>query len=151
MDTAYPVVAIALAAIAAFSGVGKLRRDAKIVHIVHEVVGVPLKYFHYLATCEFAGALRQVLGIWWPLLGVEAAIGLVAYFAGTIASHVRVGDVKGIGPAAFLLAISVVALGPGAQDRQRRLEVPRSNGASLSRLWPNPSLQHLLPHEIANR
>ena len=45
MDTAYPVVAIALAAIAAFSGVGKLRRNAKIVHIVHEVVGVPLQYF----------------------------------------------------------------------------------------------------------
>ena len=107
MDTAYSVVAIALAA---FSGVGKLRRDAKIVHIVHEVVGVPLKYFPYLATCEFAGALGLLLGIWWPLLGVAAGIGLVAYFAGAIASHVRVGDVAGFGPAAFLLTLSVVAL-----------------------------------------
>jgi hypothetical protein len=57
MDTAYQVIAIALAAVAAFSGVGKLRRDAKIVHIVHEVVGVQLKYFPHLAACEFAGAL----------------------------------------------------------------------------------------------
>ena len=110
MDTAYPVIAIALAAIAAFSGVGKLRRDAKIVHIVHEVVGVPLKYFPHLAACEFAGAWGLVLGIWWPFLGVAASIGLVVYFAGAIVSHVRVGDVKGIGPAAFMLIISVAAL-----------------------------------------
>jgi hypothetical protein len=110
VDTAYPVIAIALAAIVAFSGVGKLRRDAKTVHIVHEVVGVPLNYLPHLAACEFAGALGLVVGIWWPFLGVAAGIGLVAYFAGAILSHVRGGDVKGIGPAAFMLTISVAAL-----------------------------------------
>jgi hypothetical protein len=95
---------------AAFSGLGKLRRDPKIVRIVHEVVGVPLSYFPHLAACEIAGALGLVLGIWWPFLGMAAGIGLVIYFVGAIVSHVRVGDVKGVGPAAFMLIISVAAL-----------------------------------------
>ena len=110
MGMAYLVVTIVAASMAAFSGLGKLRRDPKIVHVVSEVVGVPLKYFLHLAACEFAAALGLVLGIWWPFLGVAAGIGLVAYFAGAILSHVRVGDVKGIGPAAFMLTISVAAL-----------------------------------------
>ena len=110
MDMAYLIVTIVLAAIVAFSGLGKLRRDPKIVHVVHEVVDVPLKYFPHLAACEFAGALGLVLGIWWPFLGIAAGIGLVGYFVGAIVSHVRVDDVKGIGPAAFLLIMSVAAL-----------------------------------------
>ena len=73
MTIAYLVVTIFLAAMAAFSGLGKLRRHPKIVHIVHEVVGVPLKYFPHLAACEFAGALGLVLGIWWPFLTISVA------------------------------------------------------------------------------
>ena len=110
MEMAYLVLTIVLAAIAAFSGVGKLRRDARIVQVVHEVVGVPLQYFPLLAACEIAGAVGLVLGIWWPALGIAAAVGLVVYFVGAVVSHLRVGDVKGIGPAAFLLMVSVAAL-----------------------------------------
>jgi hypothetical protein len=109
MNMAYLVITIVAAAMVAFSGLGKLRRDPKIVHIINEVVGVPLKYFPHLASCEFAGALGLVLGIWWPFLGVVAGIGLVVYFVGAVVSHVRVGDVKGVGPAAFMLIISAAA------------------------------------------
>jgi uncharacterized membrane protein YphA (DoxX/SURF4 family) len=101
MDTAYLVIAILLAAMLVFSGLGKTRRDPRQMHVVHEIIGVPLKYFPLLAACEFAGALGLVLGIWWPPLGVAAGIGLVLYFVGAIVSHLRVGDVKGIGPAAW--------------------------------------------------
>jgi hypothetical protein len=45
-----------LAAMVAFSGLGKLRLDPRIVRIMHEVIGVPLKYFPLLAACEFVGA-----------------------------------------------------------------------------------------------
>ena len=69
MHLAYLVVTIVVAAMATFSGLGKLRRDPKILHTVHEVVGVPLKYFPHLAACEFAGALGLVLGIWLAILG----------------------------------------------------------------------------------
>jgi hypothetical protein len=106
----YLVVTVLFAAIVAFSGIGKIRRDPRIVHVICEVVGVPLKYLSLLAACELAGALGLVLGIWWPDLGVAAGIGLVLYFVGASVSHLRVGDVKGIGAAAFLLAVAVGAL-----------------------------------------
>src|SRR5260370_21120160 len=94
----------------AFSGLGKIRRDPRIVHVLHEVRGVPLQYFPLLAGCELAGALGLVLGIWWPSVGVAASIGLVLYFVAATESHLRVGDVKGIGPAAFMLTVAAGAL-----------------------------------------
>jgi hypothetical protein len=107
---AYLFVTGLFAAIVAFSGVGKILRLPKIVHVICEVVGVPLKYLSLLAAAELAGALGLVLGIWWPSLGVAAGIGLVLYFVGAVVSHLRVGDVEGVGPAAFLLAVAVGAL-----------------------------------------
>src|ERR1051325_9300040 len=110
MGIAYLVVTIVLAAMALFSGIGKLRHDPKIVKVIHEIVGIPMKYSPLLAACEIAGAVGLVLGIWWPPLGVLACIGLLIYFLGTVVSHLRVGDVKGIGPAAFLFTMSAAAL-----------------------------------------
>jgi uncharacterized membrane protein YphA (DoxX/SURF4 family) len=110
MDTAYLVLTILLATMLMFSGLGKLRRNPRIVRVIHEVVGVPVKYFPFLAACEFAGAVGLALGIWWPLLGVAAGIGLVLYFVCAIVAHLRVGDVQGIGPAAFLLTVAAGAL-----------------------------------------
>jgi hypothetical protein len=53
-----------------------------------------------------------VIGIRWPSIGIAAGIGLVLYFVGAIVSHLRVGDIKGIGSAAFMfvLAAGVLAL-----------------------------------------
>ena len=109
MRIAYLVVTIVAAAMAAFSGLGKLRRDPKIVHVIHEVVGVPMHYFPHLAACEFAGAVGLILGIWWPWVGMAAAIGLVIYFVAAIVSHLRVGDAQGIAPAAFMLTVCAAA------------------------------------------
>lgn len=110
MGIAYLVVAIVLAAMVLFSGVGKLRNDPHIVKVIHETVGVPMKYFPLLAACEIAGAVGLVLGIWCSILGIAAATGLVIYFVGAVVSHVCVGDFKGIGPAAMLLTMSAAAL-----------------------------------------
>lgn len=110
MGIATLVVVIVLAAMATFSGVGKLRHDAHIVQVVHETVGVPMRYFPALAACEIAGAAGILLGLWWPLAGVAGGAGLVLYFAGAVVSHVRVHDSKGMGPAAFLLILSAAAL-----------------------------------------
>lgn len=110
MGIAYLAVAIVLAAMVLFSGIGKLRHDPHIVKVIHETVGVPMRYFPLLAACEIAGAVGLVLGIWWPILGIAAATGLVIYFIGALVSHVRVGDFKGIGPAAMLLMVSAAAL-----------------------------------------
>jgi DoxX-like protein len=110
MGTAYLGTTVVVAVLVAFSGLGKIRRDPRQVKVIHETVGVPLKHFPLLAGCEFAGALGLVAGIWWPALGVAAAIGLVLYFAGAIVSHLRVGDVRGIGPAVFMLMLATGAL-----------------------------------------
>ena len=110
MEIAYLVVTILLAALVLFSAVGKLRNDPHIVKVIHETVGVPMKCFPALAACEVAGAVGLVLGIWWPLLGRAAGVGLVSYFTGAIGSHLRVGDSKGIGPAALLWTMSAAAL-----------------------------------------
>ena len=110
MGIAYLVITILLAAMVLFSGFGKLRLDPRIVKVIHETVGVPMKYFPLLAACEIAGAAGLVLGIWWPPLGVAGGIGLVLYFVGAVVSHLLVGDLKGIGPAAFLLTLSAGAL-----------------------------------------
>ena len=110
MFVAYLVVTALFALMVTFSGIGKIRRDRRQVRVVHEIVGVPLEFFPLLAACEFAGAVGAVVGIWWPLLGIAAGIGLVLYFAGAIVSHLRVGDIKGVGPAVFMAVLAAGAL-----------------------------------------
>jgi uncharacterized membrane protein YphA (DoxX/SURF4 family) len=110
MHTAYLVITPIFAILVVFSGLGKIRGDPRIVKVIHETVGVPMKYLPLLAACEFAGALGLVLGVWWPPLGVVAGIGLVLYFVGAVVSHLRVGDLKGIGPATFMLVVAGAVL-----------------------------------------
>jgi uncharacterized membrane protein YphA (DoxX/SURF4 family) len=110
MAIAYVVVTALFALMSAFSAVLKLRQDPKIVKVIHEMVGVPMKYLPLLAACEIAGALGLVVGYWYPPLGLAAAIGLVIYFVGAVVSHIRVGDFKGVGNASFMLGLAVAAL-----------------------------------------
>ena len=111
MHTGYLVLTALFALIVASSALGKIRRDPRIVRVLHETIGIPLKYLPPLAACEFAGALGLLVGIWWSPLGVAAGIGLVLYFAGAVVAHLRVGDVKGIGPAVFMLVFAAGTLG----------------------------------------
>src|SRR6516162_8163143 len=97
MYTAYLAITLVFALMVSYSAVGKIRHHPLQVRVIHETVGVPLKYFPLLAACELAGALGLVVGIWEALIGIAAGVGLVLYFVGAVASHLRVGDVKGIG------------------------------------------------------
>jgi hypothetical protein len=110
MHAAYLIVTVTFALLVTFSGIGKIQRDARQVKVVHETVGIPLKYFPLLAACEFAGAVGLVGGVLWPILGVAAGIGLELYFLGAIGSHLRVGDAKGIGSAVFMFVLAAVVL-----------------------------------------
>jgi hypothetical protein len=104
------VITLVFGLMVLFSGVGKIQRHPHQVKVVHETIGLPLQYFPLLAACEFAGAVGLVIGIWWPPIGIAAGIGLVLYFVGAVVSHLRVGDVKGIGAAAFMLVLAVGAV-----------------------------------------
>jgi hypothetical protein len=97
MHAAYLVITIRFAAMVAFSGLGKIRRDPHKVRVVHETVGVPLKLLPLLAACEFAGTLGLMAGIWWAALGIAAGVGLVLYFVGAIVSHLRSATSKALG------------------------------------------------------
>jgi DoxX-like family len=110
MFIAYTILAIIMSFLLVGSGVAKLRRDPNIVHGIHEVVGVPLRWFPWLAACEFAGAVGLLIGIvWWPL-GIAAAIGVALYFIGASIGHVRVKDFKHLLTPAVILLIAMVIL-----------------------------------------
>jgi hypothetical protein len=110
VQAAYLALTILTAVMVTFSGILKIRHDPKVVKVIHEIVGVPMEYLPLLATGEFAGAVGMVAGIWWPPLGLAAGAGLAIYFVGAVVSHLRVGDIAGIGPAMFVLALSSAAL-----------------------------------------
>ena len=110
MSIVYAAVAAVFAIMLTASGMMKIRRDPRSTKIIHDVVGVPLRVFSILAACEFAGALGLLAGIIRPSLGIAASVGLVAYFVGAVVGHLRVGDVKGLGPAAFMLFLSTACL-----------------------------------------
>jgi hypothetical protein len=110
MYRAHVALAVLMSLLAVVSGVAKLRRDPHVVRIVHEVVRVPMKWFPWLAACEFAGAAGLLIGLALPPLGIAAAFGLVLYFTGAIVAHLRVGDLKGIGTPAVPLLLAAGAL-----------------------------------------
>jgi uncharacterized membrane protein YphA (DoxX/SURF4 family) len=106
------VVTVLLAAVAVSSATMKLRKAEQSVAVIHGTVGVPLAAFPVLAALELAGAAGIVIGLWIEPLGVAAAIGLVAYFVGALAGHLRVRDTKNLAMPLppLVLAVAVLTL-----------------------------------------
>ncbi len=103
------IASVVLAAMLVISAALKLRRHEEAVHVIHEVVGVPLRFFPALAAIQLAGAVGVVAGLAFAPLGIAAAIGVILYFVGAIGAHLRVGDTKGLGsPIIPLVAAGVV-------------------------------------------
>jgi hypothetical protein len=80
---AYVVVAILMTLMMFFSASTKLTLNPGAVHVIHEVVGVPMSFFPWLAACEIAGGIGLLAGIFRPKLGVAASVGLLE----TIRAH----------------------------------------------------------------
>lgn len=112
MHVAYIAVAGTLTVMLSMSARMKLVRDQRAVDVIGGVVGVPLAAFPALALLEIAGGVGLLAGIWLKPLGVAAGVGLITYFIGAIASHLRVRDLNAehVLPAVVLAAISVAAL-----------------------------------------
>ena len=103
------VATIVLAAMLVMSAALKLRRDEQAVHVIHDVVGVPLRLFPPLAAIQLAGAVGVIAGLWLAPVGIAARVGVVVYFVLAAAAHVRVGDVKGITHPMIPLVAAAVA------------------------------------------
>jgi DoxX-like protein len=110
MFIAYVVLAILLAAASVMSASGKLRRDERNIEIIHRQVGVPLRWFPWLAGCELAGAAGVLIGIAWAPIGLAAASGLTLYFSLALLAHVRIGDWKGAALPLVPLVLSIATL-----------------------------------------
>jgi hypothetical protein len=108
MAVVYIVSSLLLAAILLGSALGKLRRAEAVVANL-DGAAVPHAWYPWLATAELAGAAGLLTGIAWRPLGTAAAAGLTLYFVGAVVAHLRAGDAKGLGPAVFLLALSLAA------------------------------------------
>lgn len=98
------VLSVLLAVVLIGSGFAKLTRADQVVENLTRA-GVPLAMYPFLAIVEFAGAIGLIWGIWWTPIGVAAAIGVVLYFVGAVAAHLRAKD-NGIAPAAVLGVIA---------------------------------------------
>ena len=110
MFIALVVAAVLLAAMCASSASLKLRKDERSIAAIGGTVGVPLRLFPVLAALELAGAAGILIGLWLAPLGVAAALGLVAYFVGAVAGHLRVRDTKNLAMPLPPLVLAVVVL-----------------------------------------
>ena len=110
MFIAYAVIAILLTVALLPSARLKLIRDTRIVAAFTDRLGVPVGLYPFLAACEIAGAAGLIIGLWWGPLGIAAATGIVLYFIGAIAAHLRKGDVKGIVTPVLTLLVGAAAL-----------------------------------------
>ncbi|MGX1267196.1 DoxX family protein [Streptomyces phaeoluteigriseus] len=120
MFTTYVVVAILMSTVLVASAGAKAIRTQ---HITGQMasLGLPESLLLFLVAAQVSGAAGLVVGIWWGPLGIAAAVGLTLYFAGAVASHLRVGDHKGAPPA---IVLTLIAIGPDRTARHHTLTVP---------------------------
>ncbi|GAA3935927.1 DoxX family protein [Actinomadura viridis] len=88
MSTAYIVVTVLGAAMAAFSAGSVFFRAAWVVQPLAEY-GVPRSWWPWLGTAKAAGAAGLLAGLFVPVIGVVAGIGLVLYFTGAVITVLR--------------------------------------------------------------
>jgi hypothetical protein len=87
----------------------KLRREPRAVEAITKV-GMPLRFFPFLAALELAGAAGVLIGLAVAPLGVAAAIAVVIYMVLATASHVRIRDWSGLPSPLVPLALGAAVL-----------------------------------------
>jgi DoxX-like family len=88
MSTGYVVVTVLWAAWVGFSAGSVFFRAKWVVQPLADY-GVPRSWWPWLGAAKAAGAAGLLVGLFVPVIGVMAAIGLVLYFIGAVATVVR--------------------------------------------------------------
>lgn len=102
------VLAVVLILACWATALADFRRAPQIVETM-ERLGVPLRMLPILGAVKVAGGLGLLVGQWNDALLTVASLGLVLYFAGATAAHLRRKDeVQHTAPAVVLLLCSVV-------------------------------------------
>ena len=90
------------------SAVSKLKKVPNVITSLTSV-GVKESQSPALAWIEIAGGLGIIAGIWIPMLGLAATIGIALYFAGAVASHLKAKHgMTEAGAAVGILVISII-------------------------------------------
>ncbi|MFI9238947.1 DoxX family protein [Streptomyces cinnamoneus] len=88
MSTAYVVVTVLAAAMAGFSAGSVFLRAAWVVQPMADY-GIPQSWLPWLGSAKAAGAVGLLAGLFVPVIGLLAGIGLVLYFAGAVVAVLR--------------------------------------------------------------
>jgi hypothetical protein len=88
MSIAYVVVTILAAAWVGYSAASLLFRAKWVVQALTDY-SVPHSWWPWLGTAKAAGAAGLLVGLFVPVIGAIAEIGLVLYFAGALVTVVR--------------------------------------------------------------
>ena len=104
------IVGTLLCVAVTISAIGKLRGMPQVVaQLTH--VGLTPGQIRALGFVMLLGVAGIIVGIWVPMIGVLASLGLALYFAGGVIAHLRVKDpLKDAAPALGLGVISLVLL-----------------------------------------
>jgi len=88
MSSGYVVVTVLWAAWVGFSAGSVFFRAKWVVKPLADY-GVPRSWWPWLGTAKAAGAVGLLVGLYMPVIGVMAVIGLILYFIGAVASVMR--------------------------------------------------------------
>jgi DoxX-like protein len=88
MSTAFVIVTVVGAVLVAFSAVSVFVQAKWVVEPITQY-GVPRSWWPWLGTAKAAGAVGLVVGLFVPVIGLLAAIGLILYFIGAVTTVIR--------------------------------------------------------------
>ena len=88
MSVAYIVVTVLAAALVGYSAAAVFVRAPWVAQAL-TAYGVPRSWWPWLGTAKVAGTAGLLVGLFVPLIGAMAAIGLVLYFDGAVVTVVR--------------------------------------------------------------
>lgn len=91
MPIATVIVTCCLAALFAFSSSIKLLGVQRALAI-RDHLGISPALWRLIGALELAGVVGVLVGLWWPPLGIAAAVGLALLSMGAVVSHVRASD-----------------------------------------------------------
>jgi hypothetical protein len=109
MSTAATIASVVLAVLLVAAAARKLTHSPEVVES-YRLAGVPEERLNLLALVLIAGGAGLLLGVIWAPIGIAAAIGVVVYFVGAIASHLRAGDAAHLPTPIALEAIAIATL-----------------------------------------
>ncbi len=107
MSTTATVVTVVAAVMVGFSGASIFMRAKYVVEPLAEY-GVPQSWWNWLGAAKAAGAAGLLAGLFVPVIGLAAAIGVIAYFGGAVITVLRARSYAHV-PFPMLYAAPVIA------------------------------------------